>query len=188
MNRFLFSRLTFCLLVLLPASIFADFEAEPTVSRYQLQNPSNRVMDQISEHFEIVRRHVVGAEVSYEVNILLRDAEKLKQLAPDAKLLVKNIRQELAKEIDSFVDEPQAEFRYRSLAEVEAYLVNLKNRYPDIVKLVPYGWSRMGKELFAVKISDNVLVDEDEPELMITAATHGDEIITVDQTLKKALD
>ncbi|MEA2279001.1 MAG: carboxypeptidase, partial [Solirubrobacteraceae bacterium] len=50
--------------------------------------------------------------------------------------------------------------------------------HPDIVKMFSIGRSYEGRELWAVKISDNVAVDESEPEVLFTANQHAREHIT----------
>ncbi len=49
--------------------------------------------------------------------------------------------------------------------------------YPDICKLVSFGTLDSGRELLALKISDNVDVAEDEPEFLYTGTMHGDETV-----------
>ena len=69
---------------------------------------------------------------------------------------------------------------YRDFALVMKDLKKLNQAHPTITSLVEYGRSKNNLPLIAIKISDNVTVDENEPEIMITSATHGDEIITVE--------
>ena len=48
--------------------------------------------------------------------------------------------------------------------------------YPDICKLYCIDTLPSGRLLLAVKISDNVAVDEEEPEFLYTSSIHGDEL------------
>lgn len=48
--------------------------------------------------------------------------------------------------------------------------------YPSICQLVSIGQSTNGRELYFIKISDNVSIEEDEPEVMYSSSMHGDEI------------
>ena len=50
--------------------------------------------------------------------------------------------------------------------------------YPDICRIDTVGYSQLGREILFAKISDNVDMEEDEPEFMYTAQMHGDEIVT----------
>ncbi|NTV83604.1 MAG: hypothetical protein HGA23_04810, partial [Bacteroidales bacterium] len=49
--------------------------------------------------------------------------------------------------------------------------------YPQLIEKHIYGYSLLSRELYAVKISDNVQQDEDEPEISFDGAHHGDEIM-----------
>lgn len=48
--------------------------------------------------------------------------------------------------------------------------------YPSICSLQSIGTTAGGRELFVLKISDNVSIDEAEPEFMYTSTMHGDEL------------
>jgi len=50
--------------------------------------------------------------------------------------------------------------------------------HPDICRIDTVGYSQQGREILFAKISDNVDVEEDEPEFMYTAQMHGDELVT----------
>lgn len=72
---------------------------------------------------------------------------------------------------------------YRNFSRVQSDVKKLERQFPQRVKTIPYGKSQKGNPLFAVKISDNVEKDENEPQILITAGTHGDELITVEVIL-----
>src|SRR4051812_7807271 len=55
--------------------------------------------------------------------------------------------------------------------------------HPDIVRRFSIGRSTQGRQLWAVKISDNVAIDELEPEVLLVAGQHAREHITVEQAL-----
>ncbi|MDF1544989.1 MAG: M14 family zinc carboxypeptidase [bacterium] len=58
------------------------------------------------------------------------------------------------------------------LSMMEDFAIN----YPAICQLDTIGTSVQGRQLLYIKISDNVTVEEDEPEVMFTSSMHGDEI------------
>jgi carboxypeptidase T len=62
-------------------------------------------------------------------------------------------------------------------------ILAVANAHPDIVSRFTIGLSYEGRELWAVKISDNVTVDEDEPEVLFIGQHHAREHITVEMTL-----
>ena len=55
--------------------------------------------------------------------------------------------------------------------------------HPDIVSLFSVGPSYEGREMWAVKVSDNVGTDENEPEVLFIGQHHAREHITVEMTL-----
>jgi len=69
---------------------------------------------------------------------------------------------------------------YHSFTQVETYLRQVVSDHPEIATLTAYGESFNRNPLYVLKLSDNAQSNEDEPELMLTAATHGDELITVE--------
>lgn len=65
---------------------------------------------------------------------------------------------------------------YPSFEKVEAFLKKTVALNPKIAKLISIGKSVKGRDLYVVKISDNVDVDEVEPEFKYISSMHGDEI------------
>lgn len=66
---------------------------------------------------------------------------------------------------------------YPSYTELDAFLKKTVALYPTIAKLISIGKSVEGRDLWMVKISDNVAVDELEPEFKYISSMHGDEIV-----------
>ena len=140
------------------------------ISEWYVAFESQESMDQIADEFEVVKREADG----FIIYVQTFKESRFHQLAPRAVKLLDDIRTE-------HVGEKLA--AYRDIDEVNDYLAQLAADYPEIVSLETYGDSASGRPLYVLKISDNVLVDEEEPELMITSATHGDELITVEVNL-----
>lgn len=65
---------------------------------------------------------------------------------------------------------------YPSYQEITNNLKKLVAKYPKIAKLISIGKSVEGRDLWTVKISDNVELDEVEPEFKYISSMHGDEI------------
>jgi len=72
---------------------------------------------------------------------------------------------------------------YHSYAAMSAQIAAVAAANPDIVRRFSIGRSAQGRKLWAVKISDNVVVDELEPEVLLVAGQHAREHITVEQAL-----
>jgi hypothetical protein len=159
------------LLALLLFSFTAFAQNNSTLKTYHLIHPDTKTMDVVAEEFEIVKKLADG----FEIYVPDSKEKRFLQLAPKAELIPTTH----LKSLDLA--------GYRTITSVEAELKQLVIQYPALAKLESYGKTGSGHTLYALKISDNVQVDEDEPELMITAATHGDEIITVEVEMELIL-
>lgn len=69
---------------------------------------------------------------------------------------------------------------FHSYAELERDLLDLENTYPDLGKVYDIGDSLEGRNIYALKISDNVLSDEDEAETLFVGCHHAREWISVE--------
>ena len=75
---------------------------------------------------------------------------------------------------------------YHTYSEVWSDIAALANAHPDIAKRFSIGDSYQGRHLWALKISDNVAVDEAEPEVLYDGGTHADEHMGVEMALRIA--
>jgi carboxypeptidase T len=73
---------------------------------------------------------------------------------------------------------------YHSYTEIAAESAAVAAAHPDIVKRFSLGKSYQGRDLWAVKISDNVATDENEPEVLFDGTTHADEHMGAEMTLR----
>jgi hypothetical protein len=80
-------------------------------------------------------------------------------------------------------DFPPPDAAYHNYAEMVAEIQALAGAHPAIVQLFSIGRSYEGRELWAAKISDNVTVDEDEPEALFIGLYHAREHLTVEMLL-----
>jgi len=82
------------------------------------------------------------------------------------------------------VDFPSGWRAYHTYAEMTADVLAVATAHPDIVRRVAIGTSYKGRTIWAVKISDNVGVDENEPEVLFDGLTHSDEHMGLEMTLR----
>ncbi|MGW7442997.1 M14 family metallopeptidase [Kitasatospora sp. NPDC054795] len=80
-------------------------------------------------------------------------------------------------------DFPQADSGYHNYAEATADIDAVVAVHPDIMSKRVIGTSYEGRPIVAVKISDNVGTDENEPEVLFTAHQHAREHLTVEMAL-----
>jgi len=79
--------------------------------------------------------------------------------------------------------------RYHTYEEIKAEIDSLQNLYPEFVMIDSIGHT-LGADpyqeplpIWAVKISDNVTVDEDEPAVMFAGQCHAEEVLGVEITM-----
>lgn len=65
---------------------------------------------------------------------------------------------------------------YYTFSQIKDIADSLASAFPSICKKVVFGQTATSLELAALKISDNVNVDENEPEILFDGGIHGDEI------------
>jgi carboxypeptidase T len=81
------------------------------------------------------------------------------------------------------LDFPAADAGYHNYAEMVAEIQAVAAAHPDLVSLFSIGQSYEGRAMWAAKISDNVAVDENEPEVLFLGLHHAREHLTVEMTL-----
>jgi murein tripeptide amidase MpaA len=78
---------------------------------------------------------------------------------------------------------PPADSNYHDYAELTAVVNQVVNDHPTIARKSSIGTSYQGRDLMIVKISDNVGVDENEPEILFNAQQHAREHLTVEMAI-----
>ncbi|MER7439919.1 M14 family metallopeptidase [Micromonospora avicenniae] len=78
---------------------------------------------------------------------------------------------------------PPADSNYHDYAELTAVVNQVVADHPTIARKLSIGSSYEGRDLMAVKISDNVTTDENEPEILFNAQQHAREHLTVEMAI-----
>jgi hypothetical protein len=78
---------------------------------------------------------------------------------------------------------PPSDAGYHDYVEMVAEINALVASKPSIAQKLSIGTSYEGRDMPLVKISDNVTVDEDEPEILFNAHQHAREHLTVEMAL-----
>ncbi|MFJ5828455.1 M14 family metallopeptidase [Streptomyces sp. NPDC093089] len=81
------------------------------------------------------------------------------------------------------LDFPSADAKYHNFAEMNAEIDQRLAAYPSIMRKQVIGKSYQGRDIVAIKISDNVATDENEPEVLFTHHQHAREHLTVEMAL-----
>ncbi|HDS01918.1 MAG TPA: hypothetical protein ENO22_01690 [candidate division Zixibacteria bacterium] len=154
--------------ILLTTSIIS---AASTTMQVRIYIDSKAQLSELrSLHLDIVYRQDNYVEI-------ITDAEELEELqALDFRTEV--IHEDLVAFYQSRLA-PKDMGGYMTLSEINAKTDSLVDNFPDIVsQKYNLGQTIEGRDMWAIKISDNPDVDEDEPEVFYTAAIHAREVIT----------
>ena len=73
---------------------------------------------------------------------------------------------------------------FHTYAEMATYVKNVADAHPQIVHRFSIGQSYQGRQLWAVKVSDNVNVDENETEVLFDGLHHAREHMSLEMTLQ----
>jgi hypothetical protein len=84
------------------------------------------------------------------------------------------------------MDFPPADSMYHNFAEQTAELQAIARDHPSIARLTSIGKSLQNRDLWLLKISDNVASDEAEPEVLFTCQQHAREHLTPEMCLRIA--
>ena len=172
---------------LLPAAVFvalaATASAQSGAARYLVRNPTPGQRLLLQQHFDLAGACCGAPSAAGPVDVVADAAAVplLLAIAPQAALVSDGrpwhlVEQEqLAAGID-----PDAS--YYTVAEIEAEIDALVLAYPAYARKVdlsalPGGvLTHEGRRVFALKVSDNVAVDEDEPAVVLAAQHHAREL------------
>ncbi len=71
---------------------------------------------------------------------------------------------------------------YKNPDEIEDFVRDINARYPDITMVKSIGKTLEGRDILAIKISDNAATNEDEPAILVNAMHHAREVMTPEIT------
>jgi carboxypeptidase T len=80
-------------------------------------------------------------------------------------------------------DFPSYDARYHNPAEMVSDIEAVEAAHRDLVHVFSIGLSQGGRPIWAAKVSENVGVDEPEPEVLVDALHHAREHLSVEQAL-----
>ncbi len=178
MSRLLVS---FCLALILPSLLASQTPSpggEPVqVVRISSANAASLGALLEAHHYDVL---LISGDQNL-VELAVSAAETAALQAAGLNPVVVESAQPLAQKLTGGLDIPVG---YLDLAGIEASLLATAAAHPTIAQVVDLstltgvGPTSGGRTIKAIKISDNVAVDEDEPNLLIVAMHHAREIVT----------
>ncbi len=128
----------------------------------------------LQEGFDVV--YVTDGQIADVVVYTDDELERLRELGFQYEVRLQNIEQYLADRLQPARDDMGG---YYTLEEIEDEIFGLAEDFDHIVsEPLSIGESIEGRDIWAVKISDNPNQEEDEPEVLFTALIHAREVIT----------
>ena len=88
--------------------------------------------------------------------------------------------------IENETYEPLSSISYKNPFMLYEYLQSLHKMYPEITKIIQLTQSRNNLPIFALRITDNPSLDENEPMILLNGAHHGSELISTEFALDAA--
>ncbi len=148
---------------------------QQVLSSYRIVNPSPTSLEAISKSFEIANQR----NGVFEVIVPKEQEGHFLSLEPKALLVTRDISAALKARLGMIREQTSSSsYRYHSLAEIQNWMQRLSNDKPELATYVRYGTSQDGRALVALRLTHAPEIAK--PELMLTAATHGDELITTE--------
>lgn len=138
------------------------------VKKVQFNRDSKK--DDIYAFGYIPRENFIKLSDAQLNQIVELDEEVLRHYRFDAKTLEVFNYDERVTKADFYED-------YHNYEALKTELQKMERDYPNFVKLESAGKSGAGRELFYIRISDNISVDESEPRLLMVGNMHGDETV-----------
>ena len=163
-----------CLALAVPAPLSAD-EGAAALVRTALSKELTAA-DLAAAGIDVLR---LGTDGTVEAAVTEEQLAWLLMRAPSARVLD---RASLAAPADLGGDLAG----YHTYAEMMADLAGLAAAHPQLALLDTIGTTHEGRLIVAVKLSDNVDVDEDEPEVLIMGCHHARELMSVEVPLMLA--
>lgn len=166
-------------LSLILAAIIGE-AGQPQISSYLVEGKNAIRMQKIADQFEIVKAH----QNAYEVIVPENKKANFLKIAPQAKILVQDISEPVRQIFQHSQWAPLRNTGYHSFDDIVAMMNSLSLANAATTNLVQYGLSQKGKPLLALRVSNHLRDGKTVPRILLTAATHGDEIITTEVLLK----
>jgi hypothetical protein len=147
------------------------------------QDPDATQIYRVDKVFDMATRSAIAATGALIIEVG-HDYVLIEATATEAKLITKSgLSLTEVPQPESILAFPPADSAYHDFAEMVAEIQQAAADHPAIFSLFSLGQSYQGRTVWAGKISDNVGVDEDEPEVLFTHHQHAREHLTVEQAL-----
>ncbi|MBI65644.1 MAG: hypothetical protein CMG64_05080 [Candidatus Marinimicrobia bacterium] len=123
--------------------------------------------------------HIYQGDDFIQFAISQHDLEKLDLYNVDYNIIHEDLEQFYSSRLDNSYQSRDFELGsmggYYTYDEIINRLSDINNQYPDLTELIFLGNSLEGRDIWAIKLSDNANIDENEPEALYTGLHHARE-------------
>jgi len=139
------------------------------------------VLIQLRNHDEVYKLN------KYDITIIDAGKDYAKALVDDKK--IEELRSAgyridiLIEDYKKYKDEIFSRGFYHTYQQVYLVLDSFATQYPNICRLDTIGLSVQGRAIWAMRVTDNPTIEENEPEIRLAGNIHGDEHIGTEITL-----
>ncbi len=162
------------------ASLAPETQSAVVLSKYALTGLTSAESERVARAFEVLK----SKDHTLEAVVAKNRLQEFLTLAPQARLLVEDIALQSR---HAFRQSRTSMFEltgYHSFDDVQQILKSTSETYADRTVLINYGISAEGHPLTALRVGAHVKEpNSNKPRVLLTAATHGDEIITTEVML-----
>ena len=135
------------------------------------RNKLNKVLSNPElDIWEIQKDYIIAQVLDKQIRVLKEKGFSVKIIRKNALDILKDAIR---------MDESEAGL-YHSYSEITSGLLEIETSYPDIAKVYDIGDSVEGRNILAIKLSDNPSQNEDEPKILFLGCHHAREWISVD--------
>ncbi len=147
--------------------------------KYAKISAGREQITQLSEKgFDVIRESIRNLGEIYSFQVYVTDMQIIEL-------------RDMGYELEVITDERTKEEKtkgYHTNVSIGSELDSLQTAYPDLCKRIQVGTSVQGRPLWAIKISDNVNDDENEPEFKFSSTIHGDEVVGMEMCMELIYD
>lgn len=149
-----------------------------TLFSYKVFSTNQKILEELTARTEIVAKENAG----YLIYVRKENVQWFKRF-----VLKNNVRSQLlSQDINADLKNESFTNGYKKFADVQTVMEGWLKQYPENIKKIEYGFSTDKKPLSAyIFKSTGFNSNSAVKKVLITAATHGDELITVEVLLKQ---
>ncbi|MDP5275666.1 M14 family metallopeptidase [Chengkuizengella axinellae] len=181
--RLLFTGILMLCLVATPliTPVFSVVDAKQDEKKKEKEERTTLRIDNVTtkeDRTEIARTGVIIEEIGEDYVVVIAHPLEVEELQKLDYPLTEQTGEQL-----QALDFPISDADFHNYDEMAQVIDQAALDHPNIVEKFSVGQSFENRELWAVKISDNPMQDEDEPEVLYVGLHHAREHLTVEMTL-----